>query len=107
MYARLGKTFRTGTTRPLAYRRRQLLQLARLVQDNFTAFEDALTADLNRPQVESALTELVPITSAALKAAESLEEWAAPEARPTKTEWRAGWGATTRKEPKGVVLVIA
>ena len=107
IHAQLTKTFRAGTTRPLAYRRRQHLQLARMLQDNHVAFEDALIADLNRPRDESALIDLGASIAAALTAVESLEEWAAPEERPAKQEWRAGWGGTVHKEPKGVVLIIA
>ena len=78
-----------------------------MLQDNHVAFEDALIADLNRPRIESAIVDLGGSISAILTAAESLEEWAAPEERPAKVEWRAGWGGTIHKEPKGVVLIIA
>ena len=88
-------------------RRRQLLALARLIRDNAPVLVEALTADLNRPRMESAVAELSECLSAALKAAERFEEWAAPEALQVKEAWRAAWGATLHKEPKGVVFIIA
>ena len=110
IHARLSTTFRAGTTRPLAWRRAQLLQLARLVRDNAPALERALAADLGRPRVETATMELTLTMGSVLKSADALERWAAPEPRPPASEreaWCAGWGATVYREPKGVVLIIA
>ncbi|KAM5541773.1 hypothetical protein V8D89_004502 [Ganoderma adspersum] len=107
IYSRLGKTFESGVTRPLAYRRAQLLQVVRMLQDNHTAFEDALLADLNKPRMETTVAEVAHLVTSCVNAAENLEEWAAPTPCPTKETWRSGWGATLHKEPKGVVLVIS
>ncbi|KAH9851146.1 aldehyde dehydrogenase [Lenzites betulinus] len=107
VHARLWKTFHAGTTRPLAFRRSQLLQLARLLQDNQTAFEDALLADINKPRLEATGSEIAHTLAATLNAVDHLEEWTAPEPRPTKEAWRASWNATLNKGPKGVVLIIA
>ncbi|KAI0674632.1 aldehyde dehydrogenase [Trametes maxima] len=107
IYARLTATFRAGTTRPLAYRRRQLLQLARMLQAHHTAFEDAILADLNRPRIETTVAEVAHVITSALNAAENFEGWAAPQPCPTEEAWRAGWDATVYKEPKGVVLLIS
>ncbi|KAI0777351.1 aldehyde dehydrogenase [Trametes elegans] len=107
IYARLTATFRSRVTRPLAYRRRQLLQLARMLQDHHTAFEDALLADLNKPRMETTVAEVTHLITSTLNAVGNLEEWAAPQPCPTQEEWRSGWGATLYKEPKGVVLIIS
>ncbi|EIW51640.1 aldehyde dehydrogenase [Trametes versicolor FP-101664 SS1] len=107
IHARLTRTFYSGVTRPLAYRRKQLLQLARMLQDNHVAFEDALLADIGKPRLESSLSEVVHCLTNALTAADSLETWAAPKPCPTTAAWRADWGATLHKEPKGVALIIS
>ena len=107
MYARLTKTFQSGATRPLEYRRKQLLQLARMLQDNHTAFEDALLADLNKPRLEATVAEVGQLITSTMNAVDNLEEWAAPDPCPTKEAWRSSWGATLYKEPKGVVLIIS
>ncbi|KAJ7938365.1 Aldehyde/histidinol dehydrogenase [Mycena leptocephala] len=90
-YAELRKSFQDKKTLPLEFRRAQLLQLARLFQE---------TAPL-----EVAFTELGPIVSGAVRAAESLEEWHKPE-KPTVEEWRSSWDTTIYTVPKGVVLII-
>ena len=107
MYQRLHSTFRSRVTRSLAYRRRQLLQLARMLQDNHTAFEDALLADLNKPRMETSVSEVAHLITSVMNAAENLESWAAPDPFPTQEAWRSSWGATLYKEPQGVVLIIS
>ncbi|KAJ2989684.1 hypothetical protein NUW54_g8702 [Trametes sanguinea] len=107
IYARLTKTFQSGVTRPLEYRRRQLLQLARMVQDNHTAFEDALIADLNKPRVETTVAEVSHLVTAVMNTVANFEEWALPQPCETKEAWRSSWGATLYKEPKGIVLIIS
>ena len=93
--------------RLLAYRRAQLLQVARMLQDNHAAIEDAMFADLNKPRMETTVAEVSHLVTSALNAAEHLEEWAAPVPCPTKEAWRSSWNATLYKEPKGVALIIA
>lgn len=105
IHSRLVKTFRSGVTRPLEYRRRQLLQLARLIQDNTPALEDALFADLGKPRLETANGEAGPVLGAALYAASKLEEWTKPE-QPEVEAWKSSWDTTVYRAPKGVILII-
>ena len=100
------QTFKSGVTRPLAYRRHQLLQLARLLQDNIVALENAALADLGKQRQECTVTELGPVVKACLWAAENLEEWTKPE-KPRVEEFRSSWDATVYPVPKGVALVIS
>lgn len=53
IYTELKATFASGKSRPNSYRKYQLLQLAYMVKDNVKLFEDALAADLGRPQTEA------------------------------------------------------
>lgn len=106
IYARVNATFRSGKTRPLSYRRQQLLQLARMIQDNHVAFEDAGYADLGKQRFEVATAECAPIIDFALRAAENLEEWAKPE-KPQVQPWRTSWDTTIYHVPKGVALIIS
>lgn len=98
-------TFAEGRTLPLGYRRTQLLQLARLVQENHAKIELALKEDLGRHPLEARLPELGPIITGAVSAADKLEEWNAPE-KPPVEQWRSGWDTTIFKAPKGTVLFI-
>ncbi|KAJ7733163.1 Aldehyde/histidinol dehydrogenase [Mycena metata] len=104
-YDELQKTLLEGKTLPLAFRRAQLLRVARMFQENNVALTDALTADLGRHKLEISLPEIGPIVSGAVRAAESLEEWNKPE-KPQVEEWRSSWDTTIYSAPKGVVLII-
>ncbi|KAI5118782.1 hypothetical protein M0805_005012 [Coniferiporia weirii] len=96
-----------GVCRPLAYRRTQLLQLARLCQDNADALSDAIYADLGKPRLEFLAFELGSIVERCLLCAENLEEWSAPECLPGLPERQSGWAPTVYKNPKGPVLAIS
>ncbi|EGN94472.1 hypothetical protein SERLA73DRAFT_62345, partial [Serpula lacrymans var. lacrymans S7.3] len=89
----------------LAYRRQQLLQLARLAQENAEVIMTSLKADLGRHRLEAALPEVGPIVASALLSAAKLEEWTKPE-KPEVEEWRSSWDTTIYKAPKGVVVNI-
>ncbi|KAJ7889922.1 Aldehyde/histidinol dehydrogenase [Mycena olivaceomarginata] len=104
-HAELRKSFQDKKTLPLEFRRAQLLQLARLFQENTVGLSDALHADLGRHKLESSLPEMGPIISGAVRAAESLEEWNKPE-KPAVEEWRSSWDTTIYTRPKGLILII-
>ncbi|TFK50470.1 aldehyde dehydrogenase [Heliocybe sulcata] len=106
-YKRLCDTFHSGATLPLAYRRRQLLQLARMIQDNQTALEEAIFADLGKAKQEAVMSELAPIVSSALQAVDKLEEWNKVEKPEVHESWRSGWDTTIYIVPKGVCLIIS
>lgn len=105
IHDKLVKTFRSGVTLPLSYRRHQLLQLARMFQENKDAFYRASQEDISRHRIELNITEIVPIITGALRAAESLEDWNRPE-KPEVEEWRKNYDTTLYKAPKGIVLII-
>ncbi|TCD61178.1 hypothetical protein EIP91_008822 [Steccherinum ochraceum] len=106
IYTRLQRTFKDGTTRPIAYRRKQLLQLARMFQENAAAIEQAEYTDLGKPKQEVAIAETSGVIESALFAAEHLEEWSRPE-KVQVEEWRSSWDTTVYKTPKGVALIIS
>ncbi|CAL1708829.1 unnamed protein product [Somion occarium] len=106
IYDRLSATYKSGVTRPVAYRRKQLIQLARLMQDNQNALEEAQLADLGKPRFEVSFAEVSPVIQSALHAIEHVEEWARPE-KPEVEAWRSSWDTTVYKVPKGVALIIS
>lgn len=77
-----------------------------MVQENATALEDAVLADLGKQRLETASCESGPIVQEALRAAENLEEWTKP-IKPKTEEWRSNWDTTIFPVPKGIVLIIA
>ncbi|KAN0079816.1 Aldehyde/histidinol dehydrogenase [Tylopilus felleus] len=102
----LRATFKSGVTRPLAWRKHQLYQVARLAQNEADAVCEALTKDFSKPRVEVLMTEIGPIVERATKSAEQLDEWAASE-HPEVPDWQKGWKPTLLKAPKGTVLIIS
>ena len=105
IHARLSKTFDSGKTLPLEYRRSQLLALARMTQENTNALLGALYSDLGRHKLEGNLPEIGPIVATCIMTANALEEWTKPE-KPQVEEWRANWDTTIHKAPKGLVVNI-
>jgi len=106
IYSRLRATYNDGTTFPLEYRRKQLRQLALLIQENSEQLCAALQADLDKPKFESVVTELLPIVNACKTAMEKLEDWTTPE-KPQVPEWRQSFGISIHPTPKGVALMIS
>lgn len=55
IHAELKKTFLSGKARSIAFRKKQVLQLAYLVQENTARFQKSLASDLGRHKLESNL----------------------------------------------------
>ena len=55
IFSELKTTFETGKTKPIAYRKQQLAQLAWMLRDHQGRWADALKADLGRPNLEADL----------------------------------------------------
>ena len=102
----LRATFRSGVTRPLAWRRRQLEQLARMVDEHETEFLDALRTDLGKPPIEGFMTDIAFVSSEVESMVKHLARWNRPKRVPSPL---VSLPARSRliPEPLGVVLVIA
>ncbi|KAG0319236.1 Aldehyde dehydrogenase, partial [Linnemannia gamsii] len=101
------QTFRSGITRPLKYRRHQLEQLWRLIDDNTDLIIEALKKDLHKHKNETILGELIPSKEEINDALEHLEEWAKDEKVVPALVNRVGVTCLKRKEPKGATLIIS
>lgn len=102
---RLRATFETGRTRPMRWRRDQLVALQRLLSEEEEVFVAALNEDLGRPPTEAWLADLAPVATEASYAAKHLRKWMRPRrvgvplaARPAR--------ARIIPEPLGVTLII-
>ena len=103
--ALLRRTFAAGVTRPLDWRRAQLLELDRMLVEHERAFLDALRDDLGKGEAEALTTELAFVRAEAKHMAASLGRWAAPERVGTPWFLQPARSRIVR-EPLGVVLVI-
>lgn len=92
-------------TKPISWRRQQLLQLARLLQDNVELFAEALSVDLGRPKQEVYLIEVGGSIQHCLLNAEKLSEWT-KDHEVEVSDYQKSWKARYHHSPKGVVLII-
>ncbi|QRW05395.1 aldehyde dehydrogenase family protein [Ceratobasidium sp. AG-Ba] len=106
IHARLNASFKSGKTKPIAARKEQLLHLAYMVKDNAEALRKAIATDLGRPALESNFLEIDPLVRETVDAYKAVDKWAKPEPAPFSINF-AAMKPVTRKEPKGVVLIIS
>ncbi|MBT2393641.1 aldehyde dehydrogenase family protein [Streptomyces sp. ISL-1] len=104
--ARLRATFRTGRTKPLSWRREQLIALRTMLTEHSQEFAAALHADLGKSEREVFRTEIGSTVGEIDHTLEHLEEWLRPEPVevPERLRTATAW---TVHDPLGVVLVIA
>ena len=104
--AELRQRFRSGATRPYAWRRQQLEGVIRMLTECEDELIAAVCKDTGKPPEEMRLSEVTQTLCAARHMARSLRGWMADERF-------ASWGIlfpstpTIRHEPHGVVLMIA
>ncbi|KAG2354592.1 aldehyde dehydrogenase [Suillus spraguei] len=102
----LRATFRSGLTRPLAWRQHQLYQLARMAQNERELICHALKKDLGKPRTEVLMAEVGHIVERAVKSAEQLPEWAKTKYLDVP-DWQKSWNPAIFKAPRGTVLIIS
>ena len=102
----LRSTYRSGVTRPLAWRRRQLEQMARMLEENESALLDALKVDLGKPAVEGFITDIAFVLSEIESVLKHLARWNRPK-RVSSPLVTLPARSKLLPEPLGVVLVIA
>ena len=99
--------FRTGTTLPVAWRKRQLKHLKAAVQAHEREFEEALAADLGRTAVEAYLCDIGPIVVEINEMLAGLSRWARPERHFSGLMCFPSMVTKVYKMPYGVSLVIS
>ena len=102
---RLRETFLRGKTRSLDWRKEQLRQLHKLINENQEAIEEALRIDLGRGKMESVVHECIPAVLEIEEALASVNKWAAPEKVGTPMGMMPG-NSEIMYVPLGVSLII-
>jgi len=102
----LRASFDTGETRPALWRKGQLDQIARMMDDHAEDFLAALKADLGKPALEARITDVSIVKNEALLAKKHLHAWMRPQRVRTPLEQQPA-SARVLREPLGVVLIIA
>ena len=98
--------FKSGTTKPLAWRVQQLQAMNSMLVEHRDDFTAALAADLGKHPAEAWLSELGFLTSEITHTIKHLEGWLKPRKASVPLALQPA-RATTVLEPLGVVLVIA
>jgi aldehyde dehydrogenase (NAD+) len=101
----LRATFDSRVTRPVEWRREQLLALKTMLLEQDKDFVDALYADLGKPAEEARGTELMFVVNEIDHTLEHLDAWLAPEPAPLLDKLLPGTAQVIR-EPLGVALVV-
>ncbi|OBJ47837.1 aldehyde dehydrogenase family protein [Mycobacterium sp. 1423905.2] len=103
--AKLRKTFATGRTRSLDWRKQQLLQLAKLMEENEPAIAAALAEDLDRNPFEAYIADIATTAGEAKYAAKKLRRWTRRRYQLLEVPQLPGRG-WIEYEPYGTVLII-
>ncbi|WP_144207483.1 aldehyde dehydrogenase family protein [Mycobacterium tilburgii] len=103
--ARLRQTFATGRTRDVEWRRRQLLQLVKLMEENEDAIVAALAKDLDRRPFEAFIADIATTAGEAKFAAKKVRKWTKRRYQLLEVPQLPGRG-WIEYEPYGTVLII-
>jgi aldehyde dehydrogenase (NAD+) len=105
--SRLRATFRSGRTKPIAWRTNQLRRLREMLTSHGEDLATALHADLGKSSTEAFRTEIDFTVREIDHTLEHLDGWLRPESAPVPVHLGADATAWTQYDPLGVVLVIA
>ncbi|XP_066551624.1 aldehyde dehydrogenase family 3 member A2 [Amia ocellicauda] len=97
--------FKTGRSKPLEFRVRQLKALQRFITEREKEIAEALKKDLNKSQFDTPMYELLGLEGEISLSLEKLAEWAAPR-HVEKTLLTISDQVYIQPEPLGVVLII-
>jgi aldehyde dehydrogenase (NAD+) len=103
--ARLRKTFATGRTRSVEWRKQQLKAIEKMMAENEGAIAGALEKDLGRKPFEAWLADIAPTAGEAKDAAKNVRKWMRRRYRLLEMSQLPGLG-WIEYEPYGTVLII-
>ncbi|KAI9259323.1 Aldehyde/histidinol dehydrogenase [Sporodiniella umbellata] len=102
----LHKTFQSGLTRDVNFRKQQLANLAKCLRENKDLAADALYKDLRKHRLEADIGEIAPVIDECEYMIRNLDQFTKLEHTVKRSVLSTGTQTYVRKEPKGVVLVI-
>jgi len=107
LVADLRRNFEAGKTKDLEWRRQQLRQCMKMIEESHEEITAAVRADHGGPKLRG-IAELGGIHKAAETALAKLDEWTAPieVATPITVSMSRLGKSYIRQEPKGVLLII-
>ncbi|KAG0170269.1 aldehyde dehydrogenase 3, member A2 [Apophysomyces sp. BC1034] len=104
--SKLRENFDTGITKNIAFRKEQLGNLVRCLEENGSEFEEALWKDLRKHKMECGIGEISPIIDECKYMIKNLDRLSKPTHTSKRFMMNSMDKTYIRKEAKGVVLVI-
>lgn len=98
--------FNTGVTLPIQFRIEQLQKLKTLLQTHETEIAAALKKDLNKPEMEGIVTEVLLVIEELNFILKNLKKWASPTKVPSPFPLCWPGRSAIHYEPYGSVLII-
>ncbi|PVG01130.1 aldehyde dehydrogenase [Serendipita vermifera] len=102
----LKTSFRSGKMQSVAYRKRQLANLAYMIKDNTDALCDAVQKDLHRNPTETLLSDTGISLTEAINAFQNVDKWA-KDIKASTLPTYIPMKPRIKPTPKGVVLIIS
>ncbi|XP_009355863.2 aldehyde dehydrogenase family 3 member H1 [Pyrus x bretschneideri] len=102
----LRKSFNSGRTKSYEWRRSQLENIAKMLEEKEKEIAEALYKDLSKPEIEAFISEIVQAKSSCNEALKELKHWMVPQKVSTPITTYPS-SAEIVSEPLGVVLVIS
>ncbi|XP_064600056.1 aldehyde dehydrogenase, dimeric NADP-preferring-like isoform X2 [Liolophura sinensis] len=99
------KTFLSGKTKTLAWRRKQLDGILKILTEKKDDIVEALKKDLHKPKMETLVFEVSLATNEVINTMNNLEEWMKPE-KVKKGLLNMMDTCYIRREPLGTVLIL-
>lgn len=103
---KLRATFKTNETKDLKWRKKNLLALQRMINENQRELCEALKKDLNKPELEVIGMEFGLIMNSITFALSHLEEMSKPKKVTPIIQGRALYSTYVQNQPYGVVLIL-
>ena len=105
LVTQLHRSFDSGLTRPLSWRKQQLQQLKRMLEEHQDKFYQALKQDLNKSEQEAWTAEIGFTIGDIVHTIKHLRKWARPRKVSTPAFLQPA-SSYTLPEPLGTVLII-
>ncbi|EGT46996.1 CBN-ALH-4 protein [Caenorhabditis brenneri] len=100
------KYFRSGETKPVQFRKQQLLKLKKFIEENREALAEAVWKDLRRRHESTEILEIGMTIGEIDYFLKNIDEWVKPT-HVEKTFTTALDKPVIEKDPKGVVLIVS
>lgn len=104
-YKTVRDAFESDRTLPIEWRKQQLRQVWKMLDENESRFHDAVYQDIRKPKIETQLFEVITVKNEIIHTLENLDEWAKPSPVDVFDEFNVN-KPRVYKQPKGAVLIL-